>query len=204
MVQGCVVLIDFGFGVPKIKAINGSDLPRPAPRAWANARLAWAHVLHQHQTGAWLTRSAGKLARHTDSWCAAARICSPGRAIPSPGRENCTRIKLVRNWLGQMLAQGELARQKTEMVRLVRATLPWANGGLAWIQDQVDKGILSADKVVDSELHPIVIKEPNAKQNDEEWHTFMTRKKTAQLKKDGNGVINKGDGSVNALPSSNG
>ncbi|KAK7281142.1 hypothetical protein RIF29_08865 [Crotalaria pallida] len=81
----------------------------------------------------------------------------------------------------------------------------------------VDKGIIPAEKVVDSELHPIVVeardalvvhkadvKEPNAKQNDEEWHTVMTRKKAAQLKKDGNGVINKGDGSVNALPSSNG
>ncbi|KAK7289851.1 hypothetical protein RIF29_03829 [Crotalaria pallida] len=74
------------------------------------------------------------------------------------------------------------------------------------IQDQVDKGFLPADRVVDSELHPIVveardalvihqagkdhevIKEPTAKQNEEEWHTVMTRKKAAQLKKDGTGV----------------
>ncbi|KAK7273173.1 hypothetical protein RIF29_14221 [Crotalaria pallida] len=105
------------------------------------------------------------------------------------------------------------------------STSDGANGAanrVGTIQDQVDKGILSADKVVDSELHLIVveardalvvhkaaenqevIKEPNAKQNDEEWHTVMNRKKTAQLKKVGKGVINKGDGSDNALPSSNG
>ncbi|KAK7273807.1 hypothetical protein RIF29_14870 [Crotalaria pallida] len=89
-------------------------------------------------------------------------------------------------------------------------------------KDQVDKGILPADRVVDYELHPIVvearnalvihqtgedhevIKEPTAKQNEEEWHTVMTRKKAAQMKKDGTGVLNKGVGSDNNLSTSNG
>ncbi|KAK7260281.1 hypothetical protein RIF29_26204 [Crotalaria pallida] len=95
------------------------------------------------------------------------------------------------------------------------------------VLDQVEKGIISADRVEASELHPAVVEEIGVKhvlqviedpietemrtvisQNavpskNGEWQTVMTRKKAAQMKKDGTGGEKIGDEGV--LPkSSNG
>ncbi|KAK7255483.1 hypothetical protein RIF29_28893 [Crotalaria pallida] len=81
------------------------------------------------------------------------------------------------------------------------------------------RNMLERDRVEESELHPLVAGEigniqshqliegadgaeprtvmdnsqHSGSQKDGEWKTVMTRRKAAQLKKDGAGVINKGD-----------
>ncbi|KAK7250609.1 hypothetical protein RIF29_33148 [Crotalaria pallida] len=92
------------------------------------------------------------------------------------------------------------------------------------VQDQIDKGIIPADRVDDAELHPIVVeakkaaqtlqekpvenpqieKEVTVSDKGEEWQTDLTRRKAVQFKKDDDVEIKKGEGSGSALKSSDG
>ncbi|KAK7268230.1 hypothetical protein RIF29_20925 [Crotalaria pallida] len=76
------------------------------------------------------------------------------------------------------------------------------------VQEQIDKGHEFVQTVEDSELHPLVVEtvsqnasqtvkksgESQKEDREEEWQTVMTRRRTAQMKKDSIGDVKKGDG----------